>query len=222
MRLIVMSFAETFRPNLRKILLAIALAHVLGYFVGGIAYLMSNCLGNGPGCAAYSPVGVFVGYVLLWPALLGPQGNVLLNIATYPVVWLYYYVLVCVVWSFINPRLHPKLGGRSSRFSQLFRRDWDRVLLAAVLALILGYVLGTITQGLSNCRGNGPGCAALSFICVLVEYILNWPALLANLLFPPLFFVAFPAVCLYYYFLIGVVARFIESRKTEIIQTKNL
>jgi hypothetical protein len=104
------------RPTWTKLLLSAVTTVILG--AGGLfLYFFSTCFAEaGHDCAAYSPFGVFVAYVLSWPVLalqvifspgLANHQNydfVLFHRGGFLALWVYHYMLVCVLTSVVSRR----------------------------------------------------------------------------------------------------------------------
>jgi uncharacterized membrane protein len=99
-----MRFIEWLRRRWLAICLSLVPALLLGLLVGPLLYSLSHCWAAGNDCEAFSPVRIFLAYLLSWPILimqfvpafshndsLNPlrSGNPGLLI-----LWAYYYFLV--------------------------------------------------------------------------------------------------------------------------------
>jgi hypothetical protein len=101
-----MIFVEAFRPGWLRVGLSLIPAYSLGWVIGPVVYNLSICWrGGGTDCAAYSPTGIGLSYLLSWPIFL--LGSLLEKFrvnfdvgSLHPVapefvlLWLYYYLLV--------------------------------------------------------------------------------------------------------------------------------
>lgn len=98
-----------FKPTWKKIIMALLGSVLFGLFLGINLYYAGSCWFS-DSCAAYSPIKLFFAYIFSWPILVmgkllaADSDNFVNNFDPvifhkfgWLVIFLYYYLLVCVI-----------------------------------------------------------------------------------------------------------------------------